>query len=546
MTDQAGDRGGRVVLEQRELLQLATESAAELAAGSVMEIRGSSEPLLRELGTRLELQRVVLYAVEHERQGLRARSWWLSPGAPAVDGEWLDASCSRMVRHLLAGRIVLHEDLDPAEHPCRYERERLSAAGLRGLLVVPLRASGQTVGALLLGATQARAWPKGLVEALASLCPHLALALERSRLSGELDREREEHQDTQRLARVGHWRHNFATGRSEASPELYRILRIDPRTPFNPLQMSQSVAPVDRATFECQVRTLLWGHRTLPVECQLLRGGQTQWIRAWGEITTRPDGSPGFVHGIVHDITERRRAQEAIEATSGRLVRAQEEERNRLGRELHDDLCQRVAAVAMMSKSMAETLSEDPSGLESELTRMVEELSELGAVVRGLSHSLYPVELRMLGLSKSLGTLCRRMTMLSDVDVRFVEGSPLPCAPPDDTVLAVYRIAQEALRNAMQHASASEVIVKLSAAAGRLRLEVLDDGVGFCTARRVGDGGLGLLGMQERMRLAGGTLHIDSMPGSGTTVEAIAPLTSVSEPASEPASDAVVYELQRI
>lgn len=499
--------------------------AARLAEAPLARIPTTIQEILARLGTQAGIDRTTICLLTADRRGFEVMVSWSAPNVPRPSVTTGRVLSSELVRQVLRGDIVRLERIDATRLESEVDRRLLEGNPQRSLLALPLRVAGGTVGVHLLGGVRrAFAWPRRFVAAVSSLGPVLALGLERVRTHARLERERDEHQVTQRITGMGHWRYDFANGISVGSPELYRMFQLDPRAELDPFAMIPCIEPVDRVAFERHIRMLLCGNPIEATECKLRRpNGEIRWIRCWGEISRLADDTPGLVHAVCHDITDSKRGEEAIEATSGRLVRAQEEERTRLGRELHDDLGQRVAALTISVGSLAQRARTEAPQTSARLAELTEQLSELGSIVRSLCHNLHPVELRRLGLSDALSSLCRRTSMLTEVDV-VVRAGPLPRSLPEQTALAMYRVAQESLNNAIRHGQPREVMVELSVLHDCLRLLVTDDGAGFTPAELSGETGLGMLGMQERMRLVGGALRVHSEPGVGTIIEATVPL----------------------
>lgn len=216
--------------------------------------------------------------------------------------------------------------------------------------------------------------------------------------------------------------------------------------------------------------------------------------------------------------------QRELRRLAGRLFQAQEEERRYLGRELHDDLSQRLAALVVEAQLLGRALG--PSGGEGSvragLSHLVSDLRLLSEDVRRLSHQLHPGILERLGLAAALeahaAELEEREHLRVQLEVRE-GGPPLPAA----AALCLYRIAQEALHNAAHHSTAATARVTLERRGDRVRLVVADPGLGFDPAA-ARSGGLGLVSMEERARLLGGRLEIESARGSGTRVEVTLPL----------------------
>jgi len=222
------------------------------------------------------------------------------------------------------------------------------------------------------------------------------------------------------------------------------------------------------------------------------------------------------------DITERRRAQEEIQALAGRLLSAQEEERRWIARELHDDVTQRLAVLAIETGKLEQRVSTGQHVLRRQLQALHEQLVSLSADVHGLSRKLHPAILEDLGLVDALATECSRLSEHGGPRVVFTS-EPVPETIPRNTALCLYRIAQEALHNILKYAQAQEVQVTLTGKREGIRLRLCDDGIGFDLAQARRKGGLGLASMRERLRLIDGRLAIRTRPGAGTHIEVWVP-----------------------
>ncbi len=217
------------------------------------------------------------------------------------------------------------------------------------------------------------------------------------------------------------------------------------------------------------------------------------------------------------------RTQQELRGLTGHLFTAQEEERQRVARELHDDVGQRLSLLDLLLNSLdVSQLDAVASGKVGEARGHVEALS---TDVRSMSHQLHPAILDDLGLSAALKSLVREFGTREAMPASYVSRN-LPAIPPQPAATALYRITQEALRNVAKHAGMTHVKVILEANGGSLHLEVRDLGSGFDTEGKDGSEmatGLGMITMKERARLAHGTLSVDSVLGEGTTVTADVP-----------------------
>ncbi len=259
--------------------------------------------------------------------------------------------------------------------------------------------------------------------------------------------------------------------------------------------------------------------------------GAYRWLLASGVPKYGPDGRYAGYVGCDVDITERRNAEDVllesqaalevshgeIRQLAGRLITAHEDERRHLARELHDDLTQRLARLAIDVGRMGRA-ADAPEGVRP----LREELVRLSEDVHALSYRLHPSVLDDLGLVEALTTECDRMARHDDLRVD-VEASIVPTGLPAEVALCLFRVAQEALRNVARHAHASAVTVMLSSCSSGLRLAVSDNGSGFDPARSRDRASLGLASMRERVGLLHGEFSIESTPGRGTTVIAWVP-----------------------
>jgi signal transduction histidine kinase len=230
-------------------------------------------------------------------------------------------------------------------------------------------------------------------------------------------------------------------------------------------------------------------------------------------------------------VDERKRAEDALRESgetsqklSWRLLTAHEDERRRLARELHDDITQRLARLAIDAARFEpiepHAHGDAPRSVHSELVRLSED-------VHALSYRLHPSILDDLGLAEALKAECEHVSRREPVQVQ-VEVQEVPDGLPHDVALCIFRVAQEALRNIARHARASVATVSLALKEGGLLLAVKDNGIGFDIDATQSRPSLGRAGMGERVRLLGGTFHIKSTSGQGTTVSAWVPLKVAS------------------
>jgi PAS domain S-box-containing protein len=249
--------------------------------------------------------------------------------------------------------------------------------------------------------------------------------------------------------------------------------------------------------------------------------GVYRWMLDIAAPRVNGDGSfAGFV-GSAADITDQKLAQEALEKVGGRLIEAQEEERSRIARELHDDICQRLALLSM-ELEQANRGSNGSAG-SAKIEEIRRHCTQIANDVQALSHKLHSSKLEYLGLAAAIRSFCREFSQQHDVSVQFADEN-VPNALPRDISLSLFRVTQEALQNALKHSGVREYSVNLWGSANDIQLEVSDRGAGFDTEEAKSDRGLGLVSMQERVHLVRGTFNIESTTNNGTKILVRVPL----------------------
>jgi len=262
---------------------------------------------------------------------------------------------------------------------------------------------------------------------------------------------------------------------------------------------------------------------------ETLRAEEDRWDRkgstAWIHWELRPWRAPsGIVGGILifaEDITHRKQMEEAISSISRKLIESQEQERARIGRELHDDINQRLALLAVE----LERLQDDPSELRTHVQELRKQLIEISNDVQGLSHELHSSKLEYLGALRAMKGWCREFGERQGIQIEF-KSFEANISLPREIGLCLFRVLQEALHNAAKYSGVKRIEVEVREDSSEIHLLVSDLGRGFDLETATQGRGLGLTSMQERVRLINGIIEIQSKPMGGTIVNVRVPLTS--------------------
>jgi PAS domain S-box-containing protein len=264
-------------------------------------------------------------------------------------------------------------------------------------------------------------------------------------------------------------------------------------------------------------------HKAWSKEYRLRRSdGTYRWMFDVGTPRFNGKGEVvGFIGSAV-DVSDQIAAKEALERLGGRLIEAQEKERKRIARELHDDICQRLAMLSHEIENVMEDTNKGQPRLDDRMQELWQHCTNIGGDVQALSHELHSSVLDFLGLVAAVRNFCRELAQQKGVVIDFThENVPVPLSR--DRSLCLFRVVQEALHNAVKYSGVKHFAVRLRGVRDGIQVEIKDEGDGFDTLRVQNNGGLGLISMQERVMLVDGQITIDSKRGCGTTVRAYVP-----------------------
>jgi len=256
--------------------------------------------------------------------------------------------------------------------------------------------------------------------------------------------------------------------------------------------------------------------------------GEYRWIENRGVPRFEVDGSFAGHIGSCNDVSDREQAAAMLGSLGRRLIEAHEEERTWIARELHDDINQRLALLAIELEQWKQHVPESAVAFAFQIEQARTRIFDISKEVQALSHRLHSSKLEYLGLATASKSFCRELSDQIKVRIDFTQ-SDVPRKLPPEVSLALFRVLQEALQNAVKHSRAQDFRVELRGGPGKIDLAISDRGTGFDQTEALRNRGLGLISMRERLQLVNGTLAIESQPGHGTTIRARVPIKADEE-----------------
>lgn len=305
------------------------------------------------------------------------------------------------------------------------------------------------------------------------------------------------------------------------SPESAQILGVDERAPLSGQQAMARVHPDDRERLLVAMAALSPENPNLNVIYRIVRPDETViWVERQSRAHFNEQGNLLRIVGMVANITERQRAEEKLADMTRKLVEGEEQVRARIARELHDDINQRLALLAVELGQ----LQDNPSGVTSRLKQLEREVNEISNSVQALSHDLHSSKLEHLGAVNGLKSWCREYGERQRMEIDF--RTEITTVLPHEIGVCLFRVLQEATHNVEKHSGVRRIEVRLREDSVGVHLVVSDLGKGFDIERAMQGNGLGLTSMRERVRLVNGTIQIHSKPMGGTTIHVTLPFSS--------------------
>lgn len=328
-------------------------------------------------------------------------------------------------------------------------------------------------------------------------------------------------------ADVGLWKRNMTDDEFTATEKWFELFGFDNDDVVTYQDFLARIHIEDRERVSEAYRAVVEDGKEIATEYRItLPNGQVRWISSIGRAEFL-DSRPHILRGVSVDITKRKLAEEAAHDLSGRMIGAQEAERARIARELHDDLSQSLALLSIQLEVLSGE-ADKPGTIKKKVADLTSQIQGLSSDVHRISHELHPSKLSQLGLEAALRGFCREIAAANRFKVAF-DAIDLPRSLPNDISLCLYRVTQEALQNIQKHSGASLASVKIEMGEDDICLTVSDNGCGFDPDGTAGKDSLGLISMSERIRSLNGTLSIDSRESAGTKIIVRIPVTSARQ-----------------
>jgi PAS domain S-box-containing protein len=488
----------------------------------------------------LKIDRVTLFELSPNRTDMTSIFSWASPGTEPALAFVKAADLPSWRILLLQGEVVFFSDLNDPQEEAASERAYFRKAGILSAASVPLKVGGETNGAIsFVSTTRHPIWTEDLLSQVRVLGEVFWNAIKRKHTMRALLSSNMELKKSEGVLRESEQRFRLV---ADTAPALIWMSGTDKlciffnkgwldftgRTTEEELGegWAAGVHPDDLEHCLGTYSGAFDARMEFELEYRLRRfDGEYRWIVDYGVPRFESNGAfCGYIGSCV-DITERKSSEESLHTLTGRLIHAQEEERARIARELHDDFSQRLALLGI---GLGQLWNELPASEVQERIKLLDMLKgtqEMSSDLHALSHQLHSSRLEHIGLVPALNGLCKELGEKYKIEIHFA-AREFALSIPKDVQLCLFQVTQEALGNVVKHSQAESAQVELGTNANGMSLRITDAGRGFDPDISNPSAGIGLVGMRERLRLVGGRLSVKSSLMRGTEVLAEVPLAS--------------------
>ena len=479
---------------------------------------------LGQIAALLQMDRITLYEFSQDRTELALSFAWSKEGAQEALAVMKTNQLPWWTDRTLRGEVLVTSDVNALPAEASSEMDYLRTRDIMSMASVPLEVGGEVFGAMTFATTTLRVvWSEDLVQRLKMLAEIFSNALGRKHAE---DRRRESEERFRLVANTAPvliWMSGtdmlctyFNQGWLDFTG---RVLEAELGNGW-----AEGVHPEDLQ--RCmETYTDAFEHRQrFTMEYRLRRhDGEFRWVLDIGVPRFNAGGSFAGYIGSAIDVTDRKEAEQALTTVSGRLIEAQDAERRRIARELHDDISQRFALLSIELQRLADALPKSSVELRNGTKQLLKRTSEISSDIHALSHRLHSSKLEYLGVVAAMESFCSEFAAQQGMEIEF-EHSDVPRSLPQDISLCLFRVLQEGLRNAAKYSGAQHFKVELRGTPGAILLLIRDSGAGFDPEAAMKNGGLGLISMRERVGLVKGTISIASKPNAGTEIRVQIPV----------------------
>jgi PAS domain S-box-containing protein len=488
----------------------------------------SIEPILETLGHAAEVSRVYIFENRTRKDGTLATSRrfeWVAPGIkPKLDKNnlqelpWLEAGFGRWVK-TLGNHKLIYGHVSKFPEP---EKKILSGQDIISIMIAPIFVGNDWWGFIGLDdCRSAREWSPVEIEALKTAANVLGAAIQRTQAEEALLQSEEKYRQLFENESDAVMIFDAETRQFEdANPATLNLFGYS-KTEFLQLTVEGTSAEKDK-TRTSVGKVIQDDSQSAKVPLRYFKRKDGSVFP--GEISAGKfiSGNRKKIIGAVRDITDRLQAENKIRALNQQLIKAQENERNRIAGHLHDHVAQDLSSLKIGLETLFDHQCEVPAEIGTKICELSKILQDSISAVRDLSYDLHPPGMDQLGLVRTVNQYCEDFSEKNDVSVDFYTAGMKDLKLDFDTEINLYRLIQEGLNNIKKHAKASHVVIRLVASSPNIILRIEDNGQGFDVERRLArsfkEKRLGLFGMEERVSLLEGTMRIKSQPSKGTSL----------------------------
>jgi PAS domain S-box-containing protein len=484
----------------------------------------------------VDADRICWYEVEEESAALLHKYTSSARHAPLSPKVIPPGKMPFLAQQLVRHEVVVLENLKglPSQGPG--DRQFLEELGVKSLLLIPSSYSQRRKGVLGLASYSVEGtWSEESINQLAIAANIIGATLERKDAQTASQESEARFRYLFAQASIGIAIETMEGYILEANSAFCSMIGYSPEELLGS-SCSRISHPDDEEIEKVLFEELRHGLRTsYRMEKRFFHKDGSQ---VWGQVSVSflnaNHGSTPLVIAMVSDVTAQKIAEanlhqrdRELQQLAGRLIEAQEEERRHIARELHDDVGQQEALLAIRLQNIERELpSDSPAPLRNNVQQSINQISEISRTVLALSHRLHSSKLELLGLVSAMSGFCQEFSEQQAVKIDFTHRD-VPKDLPQDISLCLFRVLQESLRNAAKHSGCADFAVHVEGLPDHVRLTVCDSGIGFDVEQAIQQRGIGLLSIRERLGLLKGTLRIASRPQGGTEVKVQLPLAKI-------------------